>query len=102
MRASYNIRMGKPVSLAEAIGSFARENQLSGKLASAHVVNAFMSILPESNRSAVQKVDFSNSILRVTVSSPALRNDLQMATASIMDMINERMQSDSVKRIILF
>jgi hypothetical protein len=94
--------MGKPVSLAEAIGSFARENRISGKLAAAHVVNAFMSLLPESNRSAIQKADFSNGILRVTVGSPALRNDLQMATASIMDMINERMEADIVKKIILF
>lgn len=102
MPSSYNIRIGKPVSLAEAIGSFARENQIAGKIISANVVNALMSVLPESSRNAIQKADFSNGILRITVSSPALRNDLQMAATSIIEMINEKMGTETVKKILLF
>jgi hypothetical protein len=90
------------VSLGDAIGQFAKENHLQGMLQSAKVAECFRGILPETSRNLIGKVDFSNGIIRAQINSSSLRNDLQLASASLADMLNERLEAGLVKKIVLY
>jgi hypothetical protein len=90
------------ISLGDAIGQFAKENHLQGMLQSAKISELFRSLLPESSRALIGKVDFSNGILRAQVKSPSLRNDLHFASSSLCDMMNEKLEAPLVKKIVLY
>jgi len=94
-------RFSKSISLSDAIGKFAKENQLDKKLESLRVAELFVSSLPESARRLVTRVDFSNGILRAQVESASLRQNLQMASASLCDIINEKLDATIVRKIML-
>lgn len=95
-------RYGNFISLGDAIGKFSKDHQLDGKLRSARVCDQFRNLLPEKSRTQVGKVDFSNGIVRAQISSAPLRKDLQMASASLCDLLNEKMEETLVHKIVLY
>lgn len=100
-RKTVDLRYSKNISLSDALGLFAKENKLDKKLEAIKVAEVFVNSIPESSRKYIQKVDFSNGILRAQVESASLRQNLQMAAGSLCDIINERLDSTIVHKILL-
>ena len=90
------------ISLGDALGKFSKENHLDIKLQSAKVSEMFRTMLPESSKGYLGKIDFSNGILRAQINSAPLRSDLQLAAAALTDMLNEKLNATIVQKIVLY
>lgn len=94
-------RFSRNLSLSDALSMFAKESKIDKKLESIKISELFISSIPESSRKHIQKVDFSNGIITVKVDSPSLRQNLHMASFSLCDIINEKLEATIVHKILL-
>ncbi|MCO5230284.1 MAG: hypothetical protein M9958_03915 [Chitinophagales bacterium] len=99
-RKDSDIRYSRNISFMEALQAFTKENHLDKKLESVKVSEAFVNSIPASSRKYIQKVDFSNGIIRAQIESASLRQNLQMASASLCDIINEKLEMNIVQKIL--
>lgn len=100
-RKTVDLRFSRNISMSDALGIFAKENKLDKKLEAIRVGEVFVSSIPESSRKYIQKVDFSNGILRAQIESASLRQNLQMASSSLCDIMNEKLNATIVHKILL-
>lgn len=95
------LRYSENVSLGDMLKIFTKENRLDKKMESIQVEDAFVSSIPASSRKYIVQVKFSNGILNAKVDSASLRQNLHMASSSLCDIINEKLGSTIVHKILL-
>lgn len=100
-KRSRNIRHNSNISLGDALSAFSKENKLDKRFESIRVEEAFIESVPESFRKYIGKMSFGNGILTVYVSSASFRQNLQMASSSLCDIINEKLKATIVHKILL-
>ncbi|MCO5233482.1 MAG: DUF721 domain-containing protein [Chitinophagales bacterium] len=100
-RKEADIRYSKNISLMDALNLFVKENHLDKKLESVKVSEVFVNSIPSSSRKYIKKVDFSNGILRAQIESASLRQNLQMASSSLCELMNEKLGMNIVQKILL-
>lgn len=100
-RKTVDPRYSKNISLSDALSVFAKENKLDKKFEALKISELFMNCIPESSRKHILKVDYSNSIISVKVDSASLRQNLHMASSSLCDIINEKLDATIVHKILL-
>ncbi|HUH73751.1 MAG TPA: DciA family protein [Chitinophagales bacterium] len=91
----------KNISMSDALNMFTKENKLDKKLESVRIVETFVSSIPESSRQYIKSVNFSNGIIRAEIESASLRQNLSMASDSLCDIINEKLDQTIVHKILL-
>ncbi|MCO5248918.1 MAG: DUF721 domain-containing protein [Chitinophagales bacterium] len=94
-------KFGKSISIADAMGVYLKENKLDKKIQAHRVVEGFIQSLPLSFRKDVIKAEFSNGILSVHVNSAPFRQNLQMASNSILETINDNLGATIVHKLLL-
>ncbi|GGH74923.1 DUF721 domain-containing protein [Phaeocystidibacter marisrubri] len=89
-------------SLGDAIRSFLKQHELTGKLAEAEVVAAWSKVLgPAIDRRTVSiRLDKTGRIY-VELTSASLRNELSMQRTRLAEALNETIGREIVKDIIL-
>lgn len=100
-KRSRNIRNNSNISLGDALSAFSRENRLDKRFEAIKVEEAFVQSIPQSSRKYIGKTSFGNGILTVYISSASLRQNLQMASSSLCDIINEKLEATIVHKILL-
>lgn len=87
--------------MSDALDIFTKENKLDKKLESVRIAEVFVSSIPESSRKYIQSVNFSNGIIRAQIESASLRQNLSMASDSLCDIMNEKLNQTIVQKILL-
>lgn len=100
-RKSSDPRYSKNITMSDALNMFTKENHLDKKLESVKITEVFVSSIPESSRKYIQSVNFSNGIIRAQIESASLRQNLNMASDSLCDIINEKLNQTIVHKILL-
>lgn len=96
-----DLRYSESVSIGDAMQSYLKSSKLDKKLESVKIIETFMQSLPESFRKDVIKAEFSNGILSVYANSSSFRQNLQMASDSIVETINDKLNTTIVHKLLL-
>ncbi|WP_297703421.1 DUF721 domain-containing protein [uncultured Eudoraea sp.] len=88
-------------SLSEALNAFIKENKLQKGIDKVMVKKAWEKIMDNGVNNYTTAVELRNDTLFVSLSSSVLREELSHGKSKIIDMINEEMNKDLVKNIVL-
>jgi len=88
-------------SLSEALNAFIKENKLQKGIDKVIVKKAWEKIMDNGVNNYTTAVELRNDTLFVSLSSSVLREELSHGKSKIIDMINEELNKDLVKNIVL-
>ncbi len=88
-------------SLSEALNEFIKENKLQKGIDKVMVRKAWEKIMDNGVNNYTTAVELRNDTLFVSLSSSVLREELSHGKSRIIDMINEELNKDLVKNIVL-
>ena len=88
-------------SLSEALNAFIKENKLQKGIDKVMVRKAWEKIMDNGVNNYTTAVELRNDTLFVSLSSSVLREELSHGKSKIIDMINEELNKDLVKIIVL-
>ena len=88
-------------SLSEALNAFIKENKLQKGIDKVMVRKAWEKIMDNGVNNYTTAVELRNETLYVSLSSSVLREELSHGKSKIIDMINEELNKDLVKNIVL-
>jgi ketopantoate reductase len=88
-------------SLGEALNAFIEENKLQKGIDKVMVRKAWEKIMDNGVNNYTTAVELRNDTLFVSLSSSVLREELSHGKSRIIDMINEELNKDLVKNIVL-
>ena len=88
-------------SLSEALNAFIKENKLQKGIDKVMVRKAWEKIMDNGVNNYTTAVELRNDTLFVSLSSSVLREELSHGKSKIIDMINEELNKDLVKNIVL-
>lgn len=96
------MRKSNEQSLGDAIRMFIKRHELSGKLAEAEVVAAWSKVLGPAIDRRTESIRLGNGgLVRVSLNSPSLRQELSMQRTRLVEALNESIGKEIVKSIIL-
>jgi len=88
-------------SLGEALNAFIEENKLQKGIDKVMVRKAWEKIMDNGVNNYTTAVELRNDTLFVSLSSSVLREELSHGKSRIINMINEELNKDLVKNIVL-
>lgn len=88
-------------SLSEALNAFIKENKLQKGMDKVMVRDAWEKIMGNGVNNYTTSVELRNNTLFVSLSSSVLREELSHGKSKIIDMLNEELKKDLVKKIVL-
>ncbi len=88
-------------SLSEALNAFIKENKLQKGIDKVMVKKAWEKIMDNGVNNYTTAVELRNDTLFVSLSSSVLREELSHGKSKIIDMINQELNKDLVKNIVL-
>ena len=88
-------------SLGEALNEFIKENKLQNGMDKVLAREAWEKIMGNGVNNYTTAVELRNNTLFVSLSSSVLREELSHGKSRIIDMLNEELDKDLVKNIVL-
>ncbi len=88
-------------SLGEALNEFIKENKLQNGMDKVMVREAWEKIMGNGVNNYTTAVELRNNTLFVSLSSSVLREELSHGKSRIIDMLNEELNKDLIKNIVL-
>ena len=88
-------------SLSEALNAFIKDNKLQKGIDKVMVREAWEKIMDNGVNNYTTSVELRNNTLFVSLSSSVLREELSHGKSKIIDMLNEELNKDLVKNIVL-
>jgi hypothetical protein len=88
-------------SLSEALNAFIKDNKLQKGMDKVMVREAWEKIMDNGVNNYTTSVELRNNTLFVSLSSSVLREELSHGKSKIIDMLNEELNKDLVKNIVL-
>lgn len=88
-------------SLSEALNEFIKENKLQKGMDKVMVREAWEQVMGNGVNNYTTAVELRNNTLFISLSSSVLREELSHGKSKIIDMLNEELDKDLVKNIVL-
>ncbi|UCD60496.1 MAG: DUF721 domain-containing protein [Flavobacteriaceae bacterium] len=88
-------------SLSEALNGFIKENKLQKGMDKVMVREAWEQVMGNGVNNYTTAVELRNNTLFISLSSSVLREELSHGKSKIIDMLNEELDKDLVKNIVL-
>jgi len=88
-------------SLSEALNEFIKENKLQKGMDKVMARKAWEKIMDNGVNNYTTAVELRNNTLFVSLSSSVLREELSHGKSKIIDMLNEELNKDLIKNIVL-
>lgn len=88
-------------SLSEALNEFIKENKLQRGMDKVMVREAWEQVMGNGVNNYTTAVELRNNTLFISLSSSVLREELSHGKSKIIDMLNEELNKDLVKNIVL-
>jgi hypothetical protein len=94
-------RKNDPQALEEVLRNFAKSNKLEKGLDNVRIEQLWSKLLGSGVQAYTKSVRLSSSTLYVELSSSVLREELSYGKDNIINMLNEGMQKECIKKIVL-
>jgi len=88
-------------SLSEALKEFISRNNLQGGIDEVNVREAWERVLGNGVNHYTKSVTLRNDVLYVNLSSSVLREELSLGISRIIEMLNEDLGKEVIKKLIL-
>lgn len=95
------VRKKNNVSLGEALKEFISSNKLQKGLDKVHVREAWTNLMGNGVNNYTTGVELRDETLYVSLSSSVLREELSLGKSRIIDLLNEELGREVVKKIVL-
>lgn len=87
--------------LREALKDFIQENRLQQGIDKVNAREAWIQLMGNGVNNYTTAIELRNETLYVSLSSSVLREELSLGKSKIVDMLNEELGKDLVKKIVL-
>ncbi|WP_139958125.1 DUF721 domain-containing protein [Flavicella sediminum] len=94
-------RENEYVAMKDLMGSFIKENNLSGGMKKISVKENWDSLMGNGVASYTEKVELKGTTLFVKLSSSVLREELSYGKEKIRTMMNEALGAEDIKKVML-
>ena len=94
-------RRNEYLSLKDLMGSFIKENNLSKGMLKISLKENWDSLMGNGVASYTEKVELRNGTLYVKLSSSVLREELGYGKEKILEMMNEAIGGNEIKKVML-
>ncbi|GGD57562.1 DUF721 domain-containing protein [Muriicola marianensis] len=95
------VRKKNNVSLGEALQEFISSNKLQKGLDKVHVREAWANLMGNGVNNYTTGVELRDGTLYVSLSSSVLREELSLGKSKIIDLLNEELGREVVRKIVL-
>lgn len=95
------VRKKNNVSLSEALQEFISSNKLQKGLDKVLIKEAWISLMGNGVNNYTTGLDLRNGTLFVSLSSSVLREELSLGKSKIINLLNEEVGREVVKKIVL-
>lgn len=89
------------LSMKDVLKDFVETNKLDKGLNKVHVAEAWEKLMGNGVNNYTTAVDLRGQVLHVQLSSSALREELSYGKQKIIDMLNEELGKEIIKKLIL-
>lgn len=94
-------RRNDHLNLGEALKEFIKENRLQKGMDRVDVKTAWVKLMGNGVNQYTTSVELKGDVLYVSLSSSVLRQELSLGKSKIIALINEELQKEVVKKIVL-
>jgi hypothetical protein len=88
-------------SLSEALKDFIQKNKLQHGIDKVNAREAWVNLMGNGVNNYTTAIELRNETLYVSLSSSVLREELSLGKSKILDMLNEELGKNLVKKIVL-
>jgi predicted nucleic acid-binding Zn ribbon protein len=93
--------MNEPISLQQALSQYLRERGLDNVVKEAEVPAIWNELIGQHAVKSIKELTFENKQLLVHIDSSVWRTELRLRANELRDKINERLNADIVREIII-
>jgi len=94
-------RKNHNLPLSEALQDFIQKNKLQKGIDKVNVREAWVKLMGNGVNNYTTAIELHNETLYISLSSSVLREELSHGKSKILDMLNEEMGKDLVKKLVL-
>ena len=94
-------RRNEQLNMGDALNEFINENKLQKGIDKVDARDAWAKLMGNGVNNYTTQVELRNETLFVSLSSSVLRQELSMGKSKIIAMLNEELEKDLVKKLIL-
>jgi len=94
-------RNNENISISEALKEFVETNKLEKGLNKVNVADAWAKLMGNGVNNYTNTVNLERDTLYVQLSSSVLREELSYGKAKIIDMLNEELGKEIIKKLVL-
>ena len=94
-------RKNHNLPLSEALQDFIQKNKLQKGIDKVNVREAWVKLMGNGVNNYTTAIELQNETLYISLSSSVLREELSHGKSKILDMLNEEMGKDLVKKLVL-
>jgi len=89
------------VPMSEALNNFIQKNKLQHGIDKVNAREAWVNLMGNGVNNYITAIELRNETLYVSLSSSVLREELSHGKSKILDMLNEELGKNLVKKIVL-
>lgn len=89
------------LNMKEALSAFIQKNKLQGGMDKVDARAAWVRLMGNGVNNYTTDIELKNDILYVALSSSVLREELSLGKSKIIQMLNEELGKDLVKKLVL-
>ncbi|HEY0262393.1 MAG TPA: DUF721 domain-containing protein [Chitinophagales bacterium] len=90
------------VSLGDAIKEWIKEKRLNEPILEAKIAKAWEKVAGEYNARNTKSIAFKGGRLYITVTNPALKQNLFYSRETIADNLNQEIKTDAIREVIIY
>lgn len=94
-------RENENLNMKEALSAFIQKNKLQGGMDKVDARAAWVRLMGNGVNNYTTDIELKNDILYVALSSSVLREELSLGKSKIIQMLNEELGKDLVKKLVL-
>lgn len=94
-------RENNNLNMKEALSAFIQKNKLQGGIDKVDAKAAWARLMGNGVNNYTTAVELRNDTLYVSLSSSVLREELSLGTSKIINMLNEELGKNLIKKIVL-
>lgn len=94
-------RYNEEQKISDVLKAFIQENKLEKGINKVDAKEAWVKLMGNGVNNYTQNVELRNQVLYVSLSSSVLREELSMGKSKIVKMLNEELDQELIKKIVL-
>lgn len=94
-------RNNSDLSMADALKAFIHENKLEKGMDKVNAKEAWKKLMGNGVNKYTTAVELQNDVLYVSLSSSVLREELSLGRSKIIAMLNEELEKELIKKLVL-